>query len=118
MSELIEKQQQYKDLRELLTSPGWKILHEQLTVRMMADQMKFVAPPSQVTAEERVYLGGKVAGVADAANLLELLLAGLESEIEHIRAQEEMNDARPDDSPDPDDADLAARSRAIDPGSS
>lgn len=117
MSELIEKQQQYKDLRELLTSPGWKILHEQLTVRMMADQMKFVAPPSQVTAEERVYLGGKVAGVADAANLLELLLAGLESEIEHIRAQEETNNG-PDNSTEPDDADLAARSRAIDPGSS
>lgn len=117
MSELIEKQQQYKDLRELLTSPGWKILHEQLTVRMMADQMKFVAPPSQVTAEERVYFGGKVAGVADAANLLDLLLAGLESEIEHIRAQEEKEDG-PDDSAEPDDADFAARSRAIDPGSS
>lgn len=118
MSELIEKQQQYKDLKELKDSPGWKILHEQLTVRMMADQMKFVAPPSQVTAEERVYLGGKVAGVADAANLLELLLAGLESEIEHIRAQEETNDVRPDDPADPDDADLTARSHAIDPGSS
>ncbi len=117
MSELIAKLQQLRELHELRDSAGWKMLHEQLTIRMMADQLKFVAPPSQVTAEERVYLGGKVAGVADAVNLLDLLLAGLESEVEHLKTQEE-NPSGPEQADrDTSDDDLVARSARIDPSS-
>lgn len=91
MKELDEKRQQYKMLEDLQKSSGWELLYEQMTIRVIADQLRLVDPPDQVSSTMRDYLAGKVKGMSDTANLLSVLLEGLKSEIEMLIEQEKQN---------------------------
>lgn len=91
MKEIDEKRQQHKMLSDLKLQDGWLLFHTQLSVRAVADQVKLVAPPDQVSAEMRGYLAGRVKGMSEAAGLLDTLLEGLKSEIELLATQEQVN---------------------------
>jgi hypothetical protein len=110
MSEIDLKREQYRDLLELKESAGWMLLHQQMSIRQVADQLKLADSPDTISSAMRDWVAGRVKGTADTINLLDLLLDGLKSEIEHLQEQE-TNNAGPDNAAS-DDADLSGASSA------
>jgi hypothetical protein len=117
MSELTQKVEQLRLLQTLKSSPGWSFYYTNLSQRQIVEQLLLTEPPDVISSAKRDYIAGKVRGMAESVNLIDVLIGGLTEEIELLREQES-KDARSSDTSDHDTGTRPSNGAGSDPHAS